>query len=415
LYGTTTQGGSNNLGTIFRVSTGGAFSSLLSFNGTNGAEPYAALVQDKDDNFYGTTFRGGVSNWGTIFQITPDGTFTNLFSFTGTNNPYQGANPGSVLVPAGDGSFYGTADFGGLTNASYQGTGYGSVFQFTAGGTVVAPMLFANTNGAHPSGGMVLGQDGNFYGTTTWGGQGINGTTFPGYGTVFKMTPEGAFTNIYTFTGGNDGGFPYAGLVQGSDGYLYGAAFSGGAEGYGTAFKVSTSGSFVLLHSFGYFDSGSPYGGLTEGSDGNFYGTTYGAYSGYGSVFCVTPNGAFTNLFFFNDADGSHPDSVLVQGADGNFYGTTSGGGANGLGTIFQLSLPLTPVITKLEQTNGAVMVTWSSVAAQTYQLQYSDDLTLPDWSFITPPTVANGGTMSATDLNYPATAGQRFYRVALQ
>ena len=118
-YGTTFQGGSNNLGTIFQLTPAGAFTSLLSFNGTNGANPYAALVKGGDDNLYGTTFAGGVSNWGTIFLITTNGVFTNLFSFTGTNNPYQGANPSAALVPAGDGSFYGTADFGGTTNAIY--------------------------------------------------------------------------------------------------------------------------------------------------------------------------------------------------------------------------------------------------------------------------------------------------------
>src|ERR1039458_4449499 len=122
-YGTTFSGGTNNDGTIFQLTPGGAFTSLLSFNGTNGAAPYAALVPGTDGNFYGTTFTGGVSNWGTIFQITTNGTFTNLFSFTGTNNPYLGANPGAALVQAGDGSFYGTTDYGGVTKPRYYGYG----------------------------------------------------------------------------------------------------------------------------------------------------------------------------------------------------------------------------------------------------------------------------------------------------
>ena len=270
-YGTTSSGGTNNHGTIFQLTPGGAFTSLLSFNGTNGAAPYAAPVQGADGNFYGTTFNGGVSNWGTIYRITTNGTFTNLFSFTGTNNPYLGANPGAALVPAGDGSFFGTADFGGAsTNVVpiISGAGYGTIFQLTTNGTVVVPVFLGYTNGAYPSGGLVLGQDGNFYGTTLCGGNGISGS-FPGYGTVFKMTPGGTFTNIYLFTGFGDGGFIYAGLVQGRNGNLYGAAFSGG-QGYGTLFKVSTNGSFTLLHTFTYYESGSPYGGLTEGSDGNF-------------------------------------------------------------------------------------------------------------------------------------------------
>jgi len=413
-YGTTTSGGTNNHGTIFQLTPGGAFTSLVSFNGTNGATPYAAPVQGADGNFYGTTFTGGVSNWGTIYQITTNGTFTNLFSFTGTNYPYLGANPGAALVPAGDGSFYGTADYGGAyTNVVpiISGAGYGTIFQLTTNGTVVVPVFLGYTNGAHPSGGLVLGQDGSFYGTTTCGGRGIS-STFPGYGTVFKMTPDGTFTNLYLFNGSSDGGFIYAGVVQGRDGNLYGGAFSGG-QGYGTLFKVSTNGSFTLLHTFTYFESGSPYGGLTEGSDGNFYGTTYGAYAGYGSVFELTPGGAFTNLVFFNNASGAHPDGVLIQGPDGNFYGTTSQGGANGLGTIFRLSIPMPAVFKTITLADGSATLTWSAVAGQAYQLQYSTNLAQASWNSFSKPIVAPGGTMTKTDYD-AAGSPQRFYRVVL-
>ncbi|MGO8928883.1 MAG: choice-of-anchor tandem repeat GloVer-containing protein [Limisphaerales bacterium] len=419
LYGTTSSGGTNNLGTVFKVGSKGVLTVLHSFNGTDGAAPYAALVQGADGSFYGTTYAGGVSNLGTIFQFTTNGTLTTLFSFTGTNHSYQGANPAAALVQAGDGSFYGTAEYGGLTNASfsgqgYDGHGYGTVFEFTPNGTVVVPAIFGNTNGAYPAGGLVLGQDGSFYGTTTWGGQGIAGD-FPGYGTVFKMTPSGTLTNIYLFTGFDDGGFIYAGLAQGRDGYLYGAAFGGGSAGYGTLFKVSTNGSFVPLHTFSYSDSSSPYGGMIEGSDGNFYGTTYGAYAGYGSIFSVTPGGAFTNLFFFSNTNGSNPVGVLMQGTDGNFYGTTSEGGANRLGTVFKLSVPLPPVIKTLTLTNGTVTLTWSAVTGQTYQAQYSDDLTQTNWTFLTKPAAADSAVMTATDFDGITSSLQRFYRVVLE
>ncbi len=412
-YGTTSSGGTNNHGTIFQLTPGGAFTSLLSFNGANGATPYAALVQGANGNFYGTTFAGGVSNWGTIFQITTNGAFTNLFSFTGTNNPYLGANPGAALVQAGDGSFYGTADYGGAyTNAAQGGYGYGAIFKIAGDGTVTGPAFFGDTNGAHPSGGLVLGKDGNFYGTTTWGGRGIS-SIFPGYGTVFKMTPDGTLTNIYLFTGFSDGGFIYAGLVQGSDGYLYGGAFNGGAQGYGTLFKVSTNGAFVLLHTFTIFESGSPYGGLTMGGDGNFYGTTYGAYVGYGTIFKLTPGGAFTNLVSFSSANGAHPDGVLVQGPDGNFYGTTSQGGANGWGTIFRLSVPMPAVFKAITLTDGAATLTWSAVAGQAYQLQYSTNLAQANWNSFSKPIVAFSGTMTKTDYD-AANSPQRYYRVVL-
>ena len=414
-YGTTSLGGTNNLGTIFQLTPGGAFTSLLSFNGTNGATPYAALVLGADGSFYGTTFTGGVSNWGTIFQITTNGTFTNLFSFTGTNNPYLGANPGAALVQAGDGSFYGTADFGGAsTNVVpvISGAGYGTLFQLTTNGTVVVPVFLGYTNGAYPSGGLVLGQDGSFYGTTLCGGRSIS-SIFPGYGTVFKMTPDGMFTNIYLFTGSGDGGLIYAGLVQGSDGNLYGGAFGGGSQDYGTLFKVSTNGSFTLLHTFTFFESGSPYGGLTKGGDGNFYGTTYGAYVGYGSVFLLTPGGAFTNLFFFNYANGAHPDGVLVQGPDGNFYGTTSQGGASGCGTIFRLSVPMPAVFKAITLANDTVTLTWKAVVGQTYQVQYSTNLAQARWNILGKAIVAPNGTMTTTD-SVAADSPQRYYRVVL-
>ena len=310
-YGTTSQGGSNNLGTVFRLTPGGDFTSIFSFNGTNGANPNAVLTLAKNGILYGTTYAGGVSNWGTVFLITTNGSFTNLFSFTGTN----GANPGAALVADGTGNFFGTAEYGGAhTNAvaALGGNGYGTLFEMTGDGAVTVPIFFDNTNGAYPSGGLVLGNDGSFYGTTAVGGQNSTGI-FPGYGTVFKMTPDGMFTNLYQFTGG-DGGFIYAGLAQGHDGDLYGAAFNGGSQGYGTLFKISTNGDFVPLHTFSYFERGSPFAGMMEGSDGNFYGTTYGFYfSGSGTVFQLKPDGTFTNLVFFNGASGSYPAGVWCK------------------------------------------------------------------------------------------------------
>jgi len=154
---------------------------------------------------------------------------------------------------------------------------------------------------------------------------------------------------------------------------------------------------------------------MTEGSDGNFYGTTDGFLAGFGSVFSVTPSGAFTNLFLFSYTDGSHPVGVLVQGDDGNFYGTTSEGGARGLGTVFKLSVPLPPVIKGLTLTNGTVTLTWSAVAGQSYRAQYSDDLTQTNWAFLTKPSVANSGVMTATDSDGITASVHRFYRIILE
>ena len=137
--------------------------------------------------------------------------------------------------------------------------------------------------------------------------------------------------------------------------------------------------------------------------------------AGFGSVFCVTPGGAFTNLVLFNNTNGYHPVGVLVQAADGNLYGTTSEGGANGLGTVFQLSVPMPPVIKTLTLTNGTVTLSWSAVAGQTYQAQYSDDLAQTNWTFFLKPTVAKSGVMTATDSHGSASSAHRFYRVVLE
>jgi len=419
-YGTTSQGGSNGLGTVFSVTPGGAFTSVVSFNGTNGANPYAALVRGSDNNLYGTTFAGGVNNRGTIFLITTNGAFTNLFSFPGTDNTDQGANPGAALVQTGDGSFYGTAEYGGLTNASYRGHGYGTIFRLTTDGTVTVPVVFGNTNGAHPTGGLTLGADGNFYGTTTYGGNGIN-DSFPGYGTVFKMTPDGTLTNLYFFTGFNDGGFPYADLLEGNDGNFYGSTTSGGTNQLGTVFSIAAGGQFKSLYSFMSSSVGGyPIGALVQGSDGNFYATTYiGGANQFGTIFEMTAKGNLTPLISFSGttgpSPGANPQGALVQGTDGNFYGTTSLGGANGLGTIFRLSVPMPAVFKAITLTNGTAMLTWSAVAGQTYQVQYSDDLTRTNWSILTKPTVATNGVMTATDFNDIAASAQRFYRVVLE
>ena len=203
-------------------------------------------------------------------------------------------------------------------------------------------------DGGFPTAGLVQGADGSLYGTTLGGGTN-------GYGTVFKITTNGALTTLYAFADGSDGANPYAGVVLGNDGNVYGTAAYGGQYtaqdtngfGYGTVFKIVPAGAvFSTVYAFtgdtnGYY----PLGGLVQGSDGNFYGTTaeadnYGGFFGKGTVFQLTAGGALSNQFVFNGATGANPMAALVQGSDGNFYGTTANGGANNDGTIFRVTLP---------------------------------------------------------------------------
>jgi len=326
-YGTTVQGGATNQGTVFKMDSSGAVTTLHSFAGSDGAYPYAGLIQGSDGNFYGTTFQGGANSNGTAFKMDSSGAVTTLHSFAGQR--LDGAYPSAGLVQGSDGNFYGTTQQGGVTND-------GTVFKMDASGAVTTLHSFVGQplDGRRPYAGLIQGSDGNFYGTTLYGG-----TT--DRGTVFKITLSGAFTLLYSFAG-SDGWYPYAGLIQGSDGNFYGTTYFGGAGtttfGNGTVFKITLSGAFTSLYSFAGSDGARPLAGLIQGRDGNFYGTTTnGGAAGTGTVFKITLSGAFTSLYSFAGGDGANPYAGLIQGSDGNFYGTTAHGGATNQGTVFKM------------------------------------------------------------------------------
>jgi uncharacterized repeat protein (TIGR03803 family) len=194
------------------------------------------------------------------------------------------------------------------------------------------------TDGQYPKSNLMQAADGNYYGTTTEGGAYDSGA-------IYKLTPTGAYSVLYSFTGNDDGGFPVGGLVQGSDGFLYGTSAGYGADGAGTIFKISLSGNFTLLYSFtGGNDGGQPKAPLVLASDGNFYGTAEenGPDRYYGDLFSISPGGDFTVLYGFSGgSDGGQPQDGLVQGMDGYLYGTTSSGSLVD-GTLFQY-IPSSP------------------------------------------------------------------------
>ena len=247
------------------------FNSLFSFDNGDGANPFAGLIQATDRNFYGTTEGGGANGDGTVFKITPGGKLTTLHSFDGTD----GANPYAGLIQATDGNFYGTAESGGAN-------GDGTVFKSTPGGKLTTLHSFDGTNGANPYAGLIQATDGNFYGTTVNGGADYDHEQNTGFGTVFKITAGGKLTTLYSFCSQSnctDGGYPYAGVIQGTDGNFYGTTLGGGAYGWGTIFKIMPSGKLTTLYSFcsqGYpcTDGLYPYAGLIQATNGSFYGTT---------------------------------------------------------------------------------------------------------------------------------------------
>ena len=417
LYGAAYEGGTNGTGTVFQFSPGSGFKIVHTFSAnpnqtnTDGAYPYAGVIQDGDGNFYGTTEGGGAYGYGTVFQMTASGTVTLLHSF----NYSDGENPGASLTPAGDGNFYGAALLGG-TN------GNGSIFRVDTNGTfqslhdfaVAAPDAsnnYTNLDGSRPYGTLMPGGNGYLYGTTFYGGTNGNGT-------IFRFnTNNGAFDVLHTFGAVDvnyknpDGANPYAGLTLGSNGIFFGTATYAGTNGNGTVFQISTSGVFSVLHHFSFYDDGAdPSGTLVQGRDGNFYGTTESYAYGYGTMFQITTNGALTPLHFFSPlgsdgSDGSGPYAGLVIGSDGYFYGTTWGNGANTNGTIFQVIFPGL-AISNLP--GRKVLVSWPTNQAG-FTLQISTNLLSTNWLTASPsPMTLNDQFVVTNDASGP----KSFYRL---
>ena len=348
------------------INTNYSLITLANFTTNTGTHIYSGLVQGLDGNFYGTAFFGGTSigmgysamGYGTVYRMSPDGTVTTLVNFNGTN----GNNPNGGLLLGNDGNFYGTTLGGGVygAGAGWQGQGYGTIFRLTADGNITTLISFNGTNGFSPYGTLTQGQDGTIYGMTYSGG-GF------GYGTVFGMTTNGNLKTLVNFNYTNGANPEYSGLVQTSDGNLYGLTAAGGSYGRGTAFRLTTNGVITTLVNFNFTNGYRP-GSLTLASDGNFYGTTpYGGLYGngtngnnYGTVFRMSTNGALTTLVNFSGTNGFDPYGGLIQWSDGNFYGTCDGqittNGGFGGGTLFQMtpSGSLTTIAT-FNGTNGSV------------------------------------------------------------
>ncbi len=361
LYGTTAGGGTNRSGMIFAISPSGQLTELYDFCSqagcTDGATPEKSLVQDSNGYLYGTTFAGGASSscddgCGTVFKITPGGTLTTLYSFCSQTGCADGAIPQASLIQAADGTLYGTTSWGGASN-------YGTIFEISPSGTLTTLHSFDGTDGKYPWAALVQATDGNFYGTTTQGG---NTTSCDGYGcgTVFKITPTGTLTTLNSFDG-TDGDLALAPLIQATDGNFYGTTLYGGANYLGNVFEMTADGTLTTLYSFcsqNYcVDGVLPTAPLVQATDGNFYGTASqggnlvcsgaGSY-GCGLVFKITPSGKMTTIHLFDETDGKWPYAPLVQDTNGSFYGTTSTAGPNGAGTVFSLSVGLGPFVETL-------------------------------------------------------------------
>jgi uncharacterized repeat protein (TIGR03803 family) len=285
-FGTTVNGG-NGFGTVYQVSTTGSFSTLWVFtNGTDGGMPYGGLVTGTDGLLYGTTKTGGAYGFGTVYQLTKSGSLTTLYPFTGGTD---GAYPESQLVQGSNGEFYGTTVAGGASSA-------GTVFEITNTGSLTTLHAFTSgSDGGSPYAGLIAGESGLFYGTTEAGAS--------GYGTVYEMTTSGSVVTLHAFTGPADGGNPFGGVLLASDGNLYGTTETDGSNNFGTIYQVTSSGSFATLYTFtGGSDGGHPYAALVEGGTNDLFGTTTtGGADNKGTIFQIPlPNvGQFSGTMKF--------------------------------------------------------------------------------------------------------------------
>ncbi len=370
-YGTTRAGGIYQCrvpdtipcGTVFKLTPSGAETVLYSFgtSATDGYVPGAPLIQANDGALYGTTTNGGANGGGTVFKITLDGVYTSLYSFGAS--PTDGIVPFGALIQASDGNFYGTTASGGANvcaSIPQSGTNCGTVFRMTPAGveTVLYSFGASPTDAVGPVGSLLQASDGNFYGAAGGGANGCSTSIPPATnncGTVFMITPTGVETVLHSFGSPRptDGIAPNGSLIQGSDGDIYGTTSSGGGGNCGspfacgTVFRMTTAGAVTILYAFSMTskpDGNFPLPSLIQASDGNFYGATGSggdlATDSDGTVFRLTPTGEMTILYSFGplNTNPSRPIGGLIQASDGAFYGVTEyGGQGNGSGTAFKL------------------------------------------------------------------------------
>ena len=328
-YGTIEAGSTNLVGGIYLITSNGTFTTLHAFTGgADGAGSLAGLIQGRDGKLYGTSIRGGNANSGTAFAITTKGVFTTLHSFSGG---IDGGYPFAGLAQGMDGALYGATSVGGGSS------GAGTIFRLTTNGALATLHYFAGgSDGGNAEASLTLASDGSFYGTTFTGGA-------AGGGTVFRVTTNGALATLHSFAAASDGANCRAALVFGIDGNLYGTASTGGVLGGGTVFRITTDGVLTVIYSFSEGNDGdAPFAGLIQSADGTLYGTTSaGGVAGHGTVFRIATNGTFTVLHSFTGGnDGQTPVGGVVADGAGNLYGTASTGGMAGNGVIFVLSPP---------------------------------------------------------------------------
>jgi uncharacterized repeat protein (TIGR03803 family) len=342
LYGTTSFGGAANAGVVYKVDTTGHETVLYSFTGgADGDYPLAGVTLDSAGNLYGTTFHGGTQGFGVVYKVDTTGQETVLYSFTGGAD---GGYPEAGVILDATGNLYGTTLEGGAAGA-------GVVYELdTAGHETVLYSFTGGVDGGFPLASPIRDAAGNLYGTTNGGGT-------AGLGVVYKLNATGQETVLYSFPGGPEGAFPFAGVIRDGAGNFYGTTADGGGPagegGHGVVFKLTAAGGYSVLYTFtGGTDGGAPLGGVIRDSSGDLFGTANigglaGCSLGCGVVYKVDTAGHETILHSFTGGvDGANPYGGLVADSTGHLYGTTQYGGkgasaltSSGAGVLYEIGL----------------------------------------------------------------------------
>jgi uncharacterized repeat protein (TIGR03803 family) len=356
LYSTSQAGDLLNgqrYGTVFQLTPAGSVTVLHSF--TVGGRPNGGLTLGTDGSLYGTSVQdnglGGLG-YGTVFKITTSGQFTVLHNF---NVNTDGLTPLAAPIQGTDGNFYGTTAYGQFAKP-------GGVYKMTPSGKLTVLYTFSGSaGGLRGPVALILGTDGNFYGTTRGGGQRCNG----GCGGIYKITPAGKLTVLHTFNGTTEGYYPVGAIIQASDGNFYGTTLVGGPGSFGVIYKMTPAGKLTVIHDF-YENDGlglSPHAGLVQATDGKFYGAAGSLSTADGVLFQITSTGTYSIVHGFNRTDGREPQVSLFQHTNGTLYGDTSTGGGGtlcpngaGCGVLYSLSMGLGSFVSFLPpQSSGKV------------------------------------------------------------